>query len=241
MTVLELAILRLKEVVPSVTPTQHVQQADAIPQAQPQSALTFSLRAELSHALTTLQEAHDEPFVYYRELEDPSLLYLMGNWPSLAAHMDAFIPGEANQELLRRLANHVEIVDFQHLDNVRIQDTPLDWGKGEDKDPGAGEVVAVSRLWVKKEEREAFDELGRRNLKLLATYASPRRVVEAWRIEPEEPERYPGTKQSITLTGWDSIEHHYTWPKQPEFAEFSSERRSKLAGFEVRHIVKLEL
>jgi hypothetical protein len=79
MTVTELAILPLIHPVTKEFPS-----------------LPSSLIKKLQTAKFVLQRESGHSFHYFQQLEDPSIIYILGSWDSVAAH-SAFLPSFDNQ------------------------------------------------------------------------------------------------------------------------------------------------
>ena len=60
-------------------------------------------RSKLAQAKKVMENYTGQQFHYLQQLEDPSFLYIIGEWDSLGQHMNHFIPSAENQSLLRAL------------------------------------------------------------------------------------------------------------------------------------------
>jgi hypothetical protein len=82
MTVTELAILPLTH---PLTKESHF--------------LPSSLIQKLLTAKSVLETASGHSFYYFQQIEDPSIIYILGAWDSVTAH-HTFLPSSENQKLL---------------------------------------------------------------------------------------------------------------------------------------------
>jgi quinol monooxygenase YgiN len=82
MTVTELAILPLTHPLTNDSP-----------------ALPSALILKLLKARSVLESVSGHSFHYFQQVEDPSIIYILGSWDSVAAH-GSFLPSSENQNLL---------------------------------------------------------------------------------------------------------------------------------------------
>ena len=75
-----------------------------------QQDISHALRAKLLRAKKVMEEASGYPFNYYQSTEDQGVFFIVGAWPSVKFHMQEFIPGAANQELLESLTNEIAVL-----------------------------------------------------------------------------------------------------------------------------------
>jgi hypothetical protein len=74
-----------------------------------------SLRAKLANAKKVMEDFTKRRFHFCQQQEDPSIVYIFGEWESLEHHMDMFIPSKENQELLRDLKGMVSVMEMFHI------------------------------------------------------------------------------------------------------------------------------
>lgn len=111
MTVTDITILRLTHVLAKESPT-----------------LPLSLVKKLSKVKAVQETASGLSCYHFQQVEDPSIVYIIGSWDSIAAH-DDFLLSPQNQklmELLRddviRAGEKVSIVSKPcHLESVLVQ------------------------------------------------------------------------------------------------------------------------
>lgn len=94
--------------------------------------------AALKHAAQAQATFSKHPVTLIHCIHDPSLIYLLGGWDSVAAHMDRWIPSSRNRELLRELKDEgVGVRWMVHVD--------VDPGLVGGLMRGSGSVVGVWR------------------------------------------------------------------------------------------------
>ncbi|KAF1837232.1 hypothetical protein BDW02DRAFT_544447 [Decorospora gaudefroyi] len=111
------------------------------------SLSTPALRSALLHAKSLMQTYTNRSFYYLQQIEDPSLIYVLGEWDSLEQHMRDFIPEEENQAVLKSLEGRLGVEWLMHV-GVGHAQLPV---------PVGGEAVwNVCRYFVKEGERKEF-------------------------------------------------------------------------------------
>jgi hypothetical protein len=178
----------------------------------PPSTLTHSLLTNLKVVLKVSEEYTGHRFYYLQQIEDPSLLYLVGEWDSLEQHMQGFIPSQENQELLESLKGMVGVEWLLHV-GVGSEALPDMSGRGKrseegeandserekkgnrDAEDGQGVVWCITRFFVKEGERDKFLEV--MSLK-------GRSGGGGWRVDKEEGrEEFVWFGEAIEEEGWD--------------------------------------
>ena len=108
--------------------------------------LSPTLLSHLRLAKDGMEKASGFKFYYLHCIEDPSLIFILGGWPSVQFHMEEWIPSQENQDSLKIMKGEVDVEWMFHLD--------LD--PNERESVLGGKVIAVVRHFVKDGEREAF-------------------------------------------------------------------------------------
>ncbi|KAF2803564.1 uncharacterized protein BDZ99DRAFT_468104 [Mytilinidion resinicola] len=214
MTLTELALLRLLPPTTSTTP---------------------SLLSALSHAKTVMESYTHHHFHMLQQVEDPALIYILGEWDSLAQHMDGFIPSAENQELLKSLDGMVEVVSLVHYD-VPLTQLPI---------PGAGKggkgLVSIARHFIKPGQKETFEETFEANKGLLQEYVAPEVCGWGWRVDREKEADGQGEKEEFVLfSPWESVDAHLRFGKTEAFKRYAG-IREWIDGADIKHARVLEL
>jgi heme-degrading monooxygenase HmoA len=165
---------------------------------------------------------------YYTQSEDPSFLYIIGEWESVSQHIKEWIPSKENQAVMELLADKVEVVWMYHLD-VQPNNLPLG-------DP----VVAVTRHFVPTAKKEDFRQAFEEGRNILVSLASPQKLDGGWRIDKEADDE----EEWVIFSGWDSVEQHMNFGQThgDEIMGYPWYGRiqDSLDGIELRHLRKLE-
>jgi heme-degrading monooxygenase HmoA len=166
---------------------------------------------------------------FYHCIEDPTLIYILGQWPSLAAHK-AFLSSPERDAILLPQMHQLDFVWMLHLD--------LPEGKSmEDVLPFTAPVLGIARMFF-----NSFDPDVDAYKKILADHRSkivgttgPYLLFDAWRIDAE------GKAEYVILTGWESVEAHN---ELTSTLRMSNQEYATAAGYvegmEVRHMRNLE-
>jgi hypothetical protein len=94
-----------------------------LPLTSPLSILPYPSSKNSKTAHFVLESRSGHPFFLFQQIEDPSMLYIVGKWDSVAAHHD-FLPSASNQKLLDTLKEDIAMsgtderqMEMWHLDN----------------------------------------------------------------------------------------------------------------------------
>jgi quinol monooxygenase YgiN/heme-degrading monooxygenase HmoA len=191
--------------------------------------------AVLLQALSTaksVQETHSgSPVTYLQQVEDLSILYVVGAWESPSAHKSS-ISSQENRALLEQFKDMIDIQDIvmYHL-TLDMEAAPL---------PLDAPVVSINRHFVKKGQTDAFHAKLEEVKGLLTAFTAPRAVGGGWRIEKETDAEGEEMEEWVLFSGFDSVEHYDRFVQTEEFASYRAITES-IDGFEVKHARKLEV
>lgn len=208
MTITELALLRL------LPPTL----ADDAP-----------LRSKLSHAKAVMENYTGNRFYYLQQVEDPSLLYIVGEWESLDQHMNDFIPSAENQALLESLKDDLTVDWLIHFDS-----SPSALPISESKSPDL-RVFSVNRHFVKEGEKDGFQETFDTNRHYLQDFITEGTIGGGWRVDKEE-----GKEEFILFSPWTAVDQHFAFAKTDGFTKYGK-IKDFIDGAEIKHAKLLEL
>jgi heme-degrading monooxygenase HmoA len=203
----------------------------------PTNATDASLLSHLRQAKSAMEASSGFPFHFFHCLEDPSLIFILGGWPSVQYHMEEWIPSKENQELLEVLKDEVEVEYMFHLD--------LD--RKEREVPVGTVVMAFGRHFIRSGEKEGFERVFEEvKGKLEGFIGGKERVVGAWRVDwgyvnGEAPKGHEKEKEEwVLFTGWESKERHMEFAQTEEFMAYSR-IRAFVEGADTKHGVKMEV
>ncbi len=127
---------------------------------------------------------------FYHCIEDPSIIYIIGQWASLETHKKWLVSPERD-DVLKPQEDQLSLFWMIHMNAPE---------KGIEGLPLKAPVMSVARLFVKSEHEEEFYRIATSQRVGLVEYAKPYPVVDGWRIDPEE-----GQKEFVVITGWESV------------------------------------
>jgi heme-degrading monooxygenase HmoA len=159
---------------------------------------------------------------FYQCVEDPSLIYVFGIWPSLEAHK-AFLSSPSKSAIL---APQDDLVDFNwmlHIPLSDMEDLPLD-----------APVLSIARMqpFGGGERLVEFTDVIEKYIRL----ATPWKRVDRWRVDCEE-----GKKELVLLSGWESIDSHesFTSGVRRDHSQYAS-AMGHLEKGEIKHARNME-
>lgn len=196
----------------------------------PTSPSDSSLLTKLSHAKQVMQDYTNRTFYYLQQLEDPTLIYIIGEWDSLDQHMNHFIPSPANQTLLETLKNDLTVEYLIHIDTPQ-DDLPI---------PRTGDhIVGIVRHFINPGEKGNFTETFETNKKYLEHYVTEARgsIKGGWRIDHADDE--PTKDEFVLFHPWENIQQHESFAATEEFEKYGKIREF-LEGVEIKHARLME-
>jgi hypothetical protein len=110
------------------------------------------VRMKFLNAKKVMEKFTKRDFYFLQQIENPDIVYIIGEWESLEQHMDVFIPSEENQALLRSLEGIVKVEDLLHI-SVPHAELPF-----ATKDPELLNFMGISRIRGSAEYRVQIAE-----------------------------------------------------------------------------------
>lgn len=189
------------------------------------------VRSKLAHARTVMQDHTGRTFYYLQQVEDPSYIYIIGEWDSLDQHMNGFIPSAENQALLEDLKDSLSVDWLLHVDTPHA-DLPLPaYGKSQPK----ASVYGLVRHFVKNGRRAQFQETYENEQRYLQAFVTEGTIGGGWRVDKE------GDKEEwVLLAPWTSVEQHHGFAETDGFTEYGK-IREHIEGAEIKHARILDI
>lgn len=161
MPITELGFFRLKPSTSITSPTLLTNLATAA-----QTCAAYTSRHSKNHSAR---------FRWFHSLTDPSLIYYVGSWGSIAEHKEQFAPSAENAVLRATLGTQVSIDAYFHLD--------LDQAATDVEGALGGRALAIVTCYVKPGRRKDVEAA------LRANGGWPRQASAGWRIDREAEDR----------------------------------------------------
>lgn len=171
---------------------------------------------------------------FFTCIEDNSLLYILGEWSSLAAHR-AFLSSPDREAVLKPQDDLAGFVWCLHVDmpGHMSEVLPLD-----------APVLALGRVWIKPDQssRDSFEKLVKKYREEILMGSSSEKLFEGWRSDPED-----GENEFVMISGWEGRADHFQWRETmrrdvPEYASLRKyyDTSKHENGMEVVHLRDIE-
>jgi quinol monooxygenase YgiN len=176
-----------------------------------------ALRSKLSHAKTVMQNYTGRTFYYMQQTEDPSCIYIIGEWDSLNQHVNHFIPSSDNQALLESLKDDLTAdTRLEHLD-VAHADLPLPTSAAQREQARRGEIVwGIVHHNVKTGEKQQFLDSFHANKEYLQEFVTEGRIGGGWCVGNEGSEE----EVFVLVIPWKSVQQHEEFGRSDGFQKY---------------------
>lgn len=176
-----------------------------------------------------MQDYTGRTFYWLQQVEDPSFLYVVGEWESLDQHMNEFIPGQENQSLLESLKDEITVDWLLHID-VPHTNLPVPKDDTEKVKAHDGKLVwSIGRHFIKPNEKDKFQQTFDANKQYLQDFITEGRIGGGWRVDKEE-----NKDEWVLLCPWKKVEQHFEFAQTDGFAKYG-QIRDHIAGAEIKH------
>lgn len=196
-----------------------------------------TLRTNLSHAKTVLQNYTNRTFYYLQQISDPSCIYVVGEWDSLDQHLHDFIPSADNQALLESLKDYITVdSNLEHL-GVPNAELPLPRSEEAREKAVRGELVwSIAHYTIKAGKREAFEVEFSEMKEKLDRFAGEGGVGGGWCVGKKEGE----DDVFVTIFPWRS-EGEYEQFGKPKEGRVSADTGECVEEMDTRHVRLLDI
>jgi heme-degrading monooxygenase HmoA len=154
----------------------------------------------LLQSLSTVRDKLHTSSEFYNCIRDPTLIYILGIWPSLDAHLE-FLASPARDEILGPQEHMLAFCWTIHVELGGMRLLPLD-----------APVLAIERLCIKGECVEAIDQVVTRHRQELRD--SQPKTTHGWRCDGE-----PKTHEVVLFTGWETAQAHTPFAMNKSFIQ----------------------
>lgn len=193
-----------------------------------------TLRANLAQAKSVMEKYTGNTFYYFQQIEDPSLIYILGEWESLDQHMNHFIPSADNQALLGLLEDKITVEWLLHAD-VSHAELPLPRTDTELAKARNGElVISVVRYFVKDGQKEELQRTFDANKGHLQGFITEGSLSGGWRVDKENDK-----EEWLLLCPYTSVEQHFEFAKTEGFQKYM-QVTEHIDGADVKHAKLLD-
>ena len=138
---------------------------------------------------------------FYNGIEDPTLIYILGIWPSLEAHKE-FLASPAREEILGPQEDMLQFCWMLHMELDSMSLLPLD-----------APVLAIERMRVREDCIGTFDQAVTRHTQQHRG-SHPFEVAHGWRCDTS-----PENHGAIVFTGWQTAQAHVTFATEKSYSD----------------------
>ncbi|KAF2279808.1 uncharacterized protein EI97DRAFT_187478 [Westerdykella ornata] len=189
-----------------------------------------ALQSKLANAKTVMENFTKRRFYFAQQVEDPTLVYVIGEWDSLTQHMDEFIPSASNQALLESLKDELTVEWLIHI-HAPHAELPLP----KPGTPTSTNVLSIERHFVKDGEKSFFARVFEEEKHHLQEYVTEGRIGGGWRADPQD-----GKEEFVLLCPWVDVEQHTGFARIEGSMEYGR-IREVVSDLEIRHARIIDL
>jgi hypothetical protein len=179
-------------------------------------------------------------FHIYHQHEDPSIIYILGSWPSRSLHMNSFISTPANMDLVAQLKPYVSFPQST-VHHIALNPSLI---------PTSAPILAIRHHAISPANLAAFEETFDAVQHHLAHASSGnQQIASGWQIEKansggahaSDPEGLgDGSEVFVLFSGWDDLGHQKRFEESEKGKEYERVREwVDEGGLEVRHARKV--
>ena len=194
-----------------------------------------ALRSNLSHAKTVMQNCTGHTFYYMQQLEEPALVYIVGEWDSLDQHMNEFIPSAENQAVLESLKDALTVERLEHID-VPHANLPLPKSEAQVEQARRGELIwSIGCYYIKDGAKHDFRDSFEANKQYLQDFVTEGTIGGGWRIDKED-----NKEEFVLLSPWKNVEQHLGFGKTEGFQKYAQIQKY-IDGADIKHCKLLDI
>jgi heme-degrading monooxygenase HmoA len=176
------------------------------------------LREGLRKAKSAMETFTGNKFYYLQQVEDPSYVYILGEWASLKQHYDEWIPSQENKDLLEALKDELDVEWLSHLD-VPVAQIPLD-----------APILSIGRHFIKQSTRDAFENCFQTKRKFLDAFVTEGNTAGGWKVDDGRD-----GEEFVLFAPWKEVQQHMDFAKDDGFEEYATIREF-VASAGIKHV-----
>ena len=146
---------------------------------------------------------------FYVSVEEPELIFILGIWPDLDAHLK-FLASPAREEVLGPQEDVLEFCWTVHVDfggmHLIAADAP---------------ILAIERIYVEVELVESVDRAVIKHIQQLKT-SHPFNIAHGWRCD-----LIPGNHEVLLISGWETAQDHVAFTHRKDNDEDTTAAMNK--------------
>lgn len=167
-----------------------------------------AITPNLSKAKQVMEAWGNKKFHYLQCAENQSLIYIIGCWDSVEQHMNEFVSGKENQQLLDLLKDQMTIESLTHLD---LDPSSI---------PVNAPVLSLGIHYVDAAKKDAFVQAFEKSKSNLWNHSDTGIPVGGWRIDKQDE-----TKDEFVLfSPWEDVKQHVEFATSEGSTEYNKIR-----------------
>ncbi|EEP78530.1 predicted protein [Uncinocarpus reesii 1704] len=196
------------------------------------------VRSSLRAAKLAMESFTGYPFHFYTQVDDPSYIYVVGSWATVAQHAEEWIPSQKNQEILASVRDLLDVDWMFHVD--------IDQFATGDSPAGVMPVLAptleITRHFVQAGKAQVFLAKFEESRESLAEFTAPQPVCGGWRIDREREAGNNGMEKEefLLFCGWRDVAHNLEFAQTEAFEKYK-ETREYLTAIETKHVTRWDI
>ncbi|KAF7586652.1 hypothetical protein BBP40_008521 [Aspergillus hancockii] len=201
-------------------------------------------RSALLSAAKSQAEYSRYPVYLFKQIEDPSYIYLLGGWSSISTHLDHWIPGPTNQALMASLGDKLDVEWMIHIDidppslktavSGKLATTAV--GDKNEEFPLEAPVLAIGRYFIATGQKDGFLSKFEETKACLTTYIASKTLKDGPRVAPKDKSQDGVEKEEFVLfSGWNKVQDHFQFAESEGFKGFK-QITNYVEGAEIRHV-----
>jgi hypothetical protein len=194
-----------------------------------------SLRTELTHAKSIMQNYTGNSFYFYQQVESPSSVYLFGEWASIDQHVNQFATSPENMAAIGSLLGYVTPQWAFHAD-VSHADLPLPVTAADKAKALCGDyVLSFAQYNVQDGKKADFQAAYDAGKGYLENYLTEGKMNGGWRIDTAD-----GQEEFVLLAPFKNVQQDFDFAKTKGWAQWD-QIRGTLNSTDVKHVRLLDL
>lgn len=165
------------------------------------------------------------PFILFLQIENPTFLYIIGEWEDVRQHREEYIPSEANRQILELLKDEVSVEWLLHIDTDQ-ENLPL-----------SAPIISIGRHFISSGQKAAYNGTFEAVSHHLKSYITPSHFARGWRLDKEEGD---DKEEDLLIAGWDDVASHQGFAQTDGFKQFARIREF-MKDADIKHAKRLDV
>ncbi|KAF1995864.1 hypothetical protein P154DRAFT_444512 [Amniculicola lignicola CBS 123094] len=160
-----------------------------------------TFQTKLALAKQKMEEFSGRKFYFLQEVEDPSHLYIIGEWDDLGRHLLEWLPSQENQSLLHLFKNDMKVEWMFHIDATHTEFAFARHAAAVRR--SKENLLGITRFFVKPGKKHEFNKEYDRCWDWMQHCVKEGKVGGGWRIDRDGDQ-----EEFVLITPWKNLEQH---------------------------------